>query len=94
MAVIKVDDIVMVKSNADWHQDFKNNRKFVVLEKDRWATEDHAFRLKPYKWSDDLVNEVFNGSTPMIIIQWEDIGDLIRVNDGFDIERYVKKLKI
>jgi len=93
MAVIKVGDIVIVKSNANWHQDFKNNRKFVVLEKDEWATEDHAFRLKPYKWSDDLTNEVF-GSTNMIIIQWEDVGDLVRVSDDFNIERYIKKLKI
>lgn len=89
---MNIGDIVIVKENADWSPDFKQERKFIVL--DLTNHENFDYILKTYDWPDSLRNEVFNNSNDYVLITEEDVQDLIKLDKPLVISKPLKKLEI
>ena len=84
-------DIVIVKENADWHEDFKQGRSWIIH-----SIENRHVLLLPYKWPKDLIKEVFipENSTTMVQIGIEQIDDLSKRVDVLYNVKHLKKLKL
>jgi len=90
--MLKVDDIVIVKEDADWSPKFKHNRKFIVS--DFTNRDNFNYALRTYNWPYNLRNEVFNNSNDYVFITELDAEDLIVLDKNFIKDNTIKKLEI
>ena len=89
---MKIGDIVIVKEDADWSPDFKEKRKFVVV--DLTNRDNYDYILKTYNWPQNLKDEVFKGHNDFVFITESEVKELIILDREFIRINPIEKLVI
>lgn len=89
---MKLGDIVIVKEDADWFPEFKQNRKFIVVDFVRRDNYDYV--LQTYNWPQSLRENVFNIHNDFVYITETDSEELIVLDREFVKMNPMEKIKI
>ena len=87
---MNIGDIVIVREDAEnWSRSFMQRRKFILVDCRRL---DYA--LKPYNWSQSLMDEVFCSKNNLVFITKTESKDLVVLDKEFIENKTLRKLKL
>ena len=88
---MNIGDIVIVKEDKDWSINFKQKRKFIVV--DFTSRDGYDYVLRTYDWPHGLKHEVFNGHNDIVLITESESKDLIILDREFVKLNPIEKLR-
>lgn len=92
---MNIGDIVIIKEDAEnWSRSFMQRRKFILVDSDSVRRLGLDYSLKPYNWSQSLMDEVFCGKNNLVFITKAESKDLVVLDKEFIENKTLRKFKL